>query len=1338
MATLQPTGFLCYNNSDLVRDGYIYPVLTAVHDLSEESSSSIRSWERKIARGSTKKGVRYTGVYDANGNLIEVNEKRRMLPAEKIKLDIKFSKTMKSVLQPTLSPGQIPLASYNFFSPIPNGSAGGGIASSMTYLTYHLCDSSTFVNRSVQVTQEILDNGYIDLPGYPLSIFAVVTEHTQQIGAWDEDDLELKKQNYKNDHPQAKFRVNEESEVEAYLGLDFKVDQLDNLGRFSGGVWNGLPRVKIDGATGKEGRFGDSGDAYLRIVENAGDSNKPADQEVVLFEDQKDIFVQIIRDERRYKFRADNQQASGQRSQSFKSNSKDDIAQDKKIEIDVTDLEVGDFIYITMSIATKRHVRQCVRHLGKVGQGNMIAGLIGWTLAIGSELEVFDYKIKEWLVPKIESSEDKLTQSEYVSSIGDEGRTVTYDLIEGWRVADGNGNKINKFWAADYRGILLFDNKIATVVVPASVIRDRGWWRSYLESLEFTYPTGIDPTDPTGETKVYTEEDLTVKLDYELYPNSNAGHKIPGHLYDISESTNTLLFDNEKIPYYRPFAVSLNNVSSYNSAESGTGVGCVQLDLKDIISDLDVFDLSFAEFERSPARPRGTDSCAENYDEKIYYSCDIYDGSGDNGSTMYDSDWIENDVLGWRPGGGTLSSFWMLTTPYFCGNYSTSSRCYIEYIGGNSVNSYSFIYADTWPAASSIISMDRNLYRGNSYVVHQDQVFNNCMSIFKLKEGVYRDIRPRIEFNKENIPEKGSFGKTDEEVLDSHEKYQYIGYNNILGDYPSYSHGSPINDELSQLCENWTDDYFEEVDFMDGTYGLSFEDEVPTIEFPSGKFLRKITIEFVVLDSSFTVDDQFITLYFESSEGVINTLTATLNSQGEGVNTYKIDCSHYYGSPLHIVSKFWDYIEVKSVKGILSPDKYSNYRIDSGQMAVVNDEFSRVLVFFADENSGNISVAMSEDSGSEWVVYSDIIRLVKGETASLPFAFINKESRIIHLFYVLNGGFLMRREVPTSLFNKEDLFVSFEPLDEYGVNSDDDDLNSYSDEGKALRRMTSYFVDGSATEPFFTSQIEIADDIKSHNSSLDTSDDDRKSIRFDFIGDTEEMTDSFQEGAYSVYIDDEGVNRLFFVRDGNFYIKRSSNLVSWEYDIEDFVFHKTFFDDELNGGEPSDIKNIQVVRNTLNNSEIYVLYFSNEMLFLRRLQSSRLFPDYNKNEDGTATKDISKIEEHLNIVEGSSTRPLFLVGSLPSNIKEKRLEEIENGISVADSDLAIKIFYDADMTERMDSRFSIDSNTQSWGYTLDEGELRVFYKDSSGLLNSLVINGVSYVTPDIMFDRKKN
>ena len=718
MATLQPTGFLCYNNSDLVRDGYIYQSLTAIHDMSELSKSRVRVWERRIARGSTRKGVRYTGIYDENGNLIEVNEKRRMLPAEKIKLDIKFSKTMKSVLQPTLSPGQIPLASYNFLSPIPNGGAGGGITSSMTYITYHLCDASTVINKSVQITQEILDNEFIELPGYPLSIFSVVTEHIQQIGSVDEDDLEVKKQEYKKEHSQAKFRINKNSEVEAYLGLDFKrdqlSDQLDNLGRFSGGSFNGLPRVKIDGATNTDGRFGGIADEYLRVVENAGDSDKPADQEIILFENQKDIFIKIIRDERRYKFRADNKQASGDRSQSFKSKSQDDIAQDKKISIDVTNLEVGDVVYITMSLATKRHIRQCVRHKGKVGQGNMIAGLIGWTLAIGSELEVFDYKIKEWLVPKIGNSNDKLTVTEYTSSIDNEERTTTYDLIEGWRVADGNGNKVNKFWAADYRGILLFDKRMVKVVVPASVIRDRVWWISYLESLEFTHPTGIDPNDPTGETKIYTESDRVVKLDRKLYPDSSAGRKIPGHLYDVSENVNTLLFDGEKIPYYRPFASALNNISKYDPEIDGTGFGYVQMDLKDIVQDLNIFDLSFSKFERSTARPRGTDSCAENYDEKVYYSCDIYDGSGQDGTTMYDSDWIENDVLGWRPGGGTLSSFWMLTTPYFCGNYNTKSRCYIEYIGGNSVNTYSFVYADTWPSAVSVISMDRNFYKGDA------------------------------------------------------------------------------------------------------------------------------------------------------------------------------------------------------------------------------------------------------------------------------------------------------------------------------------------------------------------------------------------------------------------------------------------------------------------------------------------------------------------------------------------------------------------------------------------------------------------------------------------------
>ena len=54
MATIQPTGFLCYNNSELIRDGFIYSSLTLIHEMEGLSSGRIRVWERRVKNGSSK------------------------------------------------------------------------------------------------------------------------------------------------------------------------------------------------------------------------------------------------------------------------------------------------------------------------------------------------------------------------------------------------------------------------------------------------------------------------------------------------------------------------------------------------------------------------------------------------------------------------------------------------------------------------------------------------------------------------------------------------------------------------------------------------------------------------------------------------------------------------------------------------------------------------------------------------------------------------------------------------------------------------------------------------------------------------------------------------------------------------------------------------------------------------------------------------------------------------------------------------------------------------------------------------------------------------------------
>ena len=211
--------------------------------------------------------------------------------------------------------------------------------------------------------------------------------------------------------------------------------------------------------------------------------------------------------------------------------------------------------------------------------------------AIESKADIFDYQISSWPVPILpsgifmdnidmienvytEDSDYKLSDINYVNirrkerDIVDYNREQDSDEIEGWRVSQSITNQVQKFWAADYRGILLYngDNISPTVVLEEKDIRDQEWFTEYLEGLEFT--------SPTGSSGQYLSSDLEKKIEDEIELDRESGQ-----MFDISEVNNSLLFDREKIPYYRPFAQALLKVSKYDIKKNTSGVGIINLDL---------------------------------------------------------------------------------------------------------------------------------------------------------------------------------------------------------------------------------------------------------------------------------------------------------------------------------------------------------------------------------------------------------------------------------------------------------------------------------------------------------------------------------------------------------------------------------------------------------------------------------------------------------------------------------------------------------------------------------------------------------------------------------------
>jgi len=71
-----------------------------------------------------------------------------------------------------------------------------------------------------------------------------------------------------------------------------------------------------------------------------------------------------------------------------------------------------------------------MRHKGSVGQGNRF-GVSGWNLEIGSELDVFDFQIKDWIVPDAIPSSKNSPDNEF---------KITYNQYLGWKQVEESFN----------------------------------------------------------------------------------------------------------------------------------------------------------------------------------------------------------------------------------------------------------------------------------------------------------------------------------------------------------------------------------------------------------------------------------------------------------------------------------------------------------------------------------------------------------------------------------------------------------------------------------------------------------------------------------------------------------------------------------------------------------------------------------------------------------------------------------------------------------------------------------------------------------------------------------
>ncbi|MCF7795986.1 hypothetical protein K9M42_02735 [Patescibacteria group bacterium] len=1295
-----PVGFICYNNSELLRDGYIYPSLNREYDIS--SFSDISKWENRI-EGNTRKGIRYIPYRDNGGTLYKVVETRQQLPANKISIEVLFSKTMRNAVTHPIEPGSFGGFGVGSLLSMGVGFLGlGGITSSITDMTYHICDSETIVNYQIIVTEELKKTGIYKFDGYILSVYAIVKEH----------ELLEKEKDYRS------------------LGLNFTEDQLKNIGKYSLGSYQGGPILRVTGATDSKGQFGGIGETEVNL-------------ENVMFDDQENLFKEIIYDDRIFNFRGDNIDASGKKQYPFESKSKDDITS-QEVRIDVSNLEVGDKIYATLCMASNRRLRQSIRHKGTMGQGNT-QGIVGWNMEIGSDIDVFDYKIKTWLSPTQEKIKNrgenfngfniniasidtvikKSFYDVYKKDISDPDKTYLednlndYEEIEGWRLSSINTNSYNvdNFWTMDKRGIVHVSIDDTSDVSTKVVISNREmprtakkWFNDYVNSLKYPDKNVEDYIDPSEE---------------EFF------------LFDISYPSNSLLLDKQKIPYQKKFAEYIQNT------EYIIGVpildilyyyeDCYNINIFDFMYNnvlnifakeeqqkiyiLSLYDISNSHFDKLEARPYQY-SCDEEYNYKLYYNCHVTN-PGDYNQVYFSGSYIDNNVLEWRPDGGTIESYWLLQTPYFCGNFTRDSRIYMEHIGGNSLCNFSQIYADTIASIPSTISLGHDIYTDEQLLCFSDNNYHNSLSYYFFNDGQYYNDLIRSKIDKELNHNRLEF---------DHDNMSIIGNSKLLGGSPNYENGMLLTDIISYLCERGEEDVkyheYEESGYNILQQGMHLDNNysifriflnIKCITAYNGNLKNKISI---------AIDDKIITNIF---------IPDKMNVGDE--KYFPINIGYYGGKELKFGAseQLLGYITINKIElWGFNNNVIDNYKIKSEQSSVVFDREGRILIFYHNEINSNISALLSCDNGISWTGHHNLIRLFGNENASYPYVIDNYDNNVVNLFYILNDKFLMLKKINTNDFIASDSFMRYNRLDFYMGNTDED-IKNYSYNGKILRSNYSYFIEGDSESSYYKEQRYIYNLIKDKNDDVEEIDFKNK-IRFYFNEKNEDnLNKSFDNKAYFVHQDNYGNSRLFYLKNNKLSIKRSSDKINWIEEINDIPIHKNFIDEDIEKEEFA-ISIIQKAKFFFDNNVMGLIYVHNGMMFIRYFQLDMLLHSDIDNSDDVNNSIL--YNQLLISNDKKDNFPIFLVGKLSNQIKMSLKNDFEQGIAYEDSNRLVYFPYEEDMIDKFNDDFAIDSTTQPHAYKVREGLNRIFYKDINGKLNALLINGMYDISFECMFKDK--
>jgi hypothetical protein len=1289
----QGTGIIAYSKTDLLPHGYILREIVREYPPGE-SPSDAELANPKVGQF-FKQIPNPDYMIESTDDPFLWEETRLQLPAIAFTVNFQFrTRVTSDNLSVEKTTGGSGGLSYlgggvmgSWGAALLNTLFTGGMTDTKSKLIWQAISSQTRYDIPIVLTEESKNTGIIQSPGWISALMGVFKE---PLDLSDETKLLI---------------GTSDREWWNSKGIQNDVD--------GDGVWRG---AAIEGTNGS-----------LPIFQPTKDKTS---EEIF---DEKNLVVEVVRDDRAIAFLSENGGIADQQyGYSHRIDSYNLVIFDK-IKINTDGMKVGDTVYLTMNIAKDRYFREKMFHDGTLAElGTADGAPLGRS---GGAKTVFNISSK-WQVhhshivkTRVKSGDgiplsDDVLDEDFIDKVKPTINDVLttdppngFEDLESWRLSGSIGTIPRYMFLGDKTGIyrLTLSGTINSPIVNSAElmigigdIKDYDWYAKFLSDNNF--------------------EDFSVAF------SGVDGSHVTGLLFDLSLQNNILL-DKEKAGYQRELAEAIM------LAGSDPGIGISNLDLviagrddAQIQNSLQNFDLSSANFKTTGATSKFPGAWIVN-------TCVGDDTFG----SYYDPNDPLNKFSVFVPlPGGDLVTDWQYGTAVYNMSLDRRTRIYTELFqpGGAVDKRYSLIYPTTVPIPDSSLSLDFTSNARKCFVFFQN-FDKNAISYY-----MFRDGEEGKALHAMSLFPEGNHIRPDY----NHDDFKFLGYNIAAGDSPGYSEGQIISNEIAYICGNeippagFTEPLTREDIYTDGTWideDTKFESTTYTIESDANNLYRDIILSYDVKDNfelkqniaggtdvfkgTTRIGDNFMSIEFVNSNQVIDNISLPVH---KGISKISLDGRFYGSSQIKLHGDLIDKVTWKNISTTFTDStKISPFWIKSGQTATAIDGRDYIHVFYHDELSGNISCIMSDNLGSYWYNFRDIIRLVKGETADQPYTITDKNTDTIHLFYRLNGQYLMVKSIKTDWFVCKDQFEQYTPPGDFDETSDDlVGIKQYSEGGQSLRREGSRFVHGNSDNEFVKRQQAI-----SQERLLDIAAGKKSSYRFIVDKGLDSRTahnmTSDYDGLSCVYLDNRGNYRVFLTSsEGRMSIKSSSDLSEWGHDIKDMWVHRDFFTDEPDKDDMT-IENPQVVFDKSSNI-VYWLYFHRDGLYSRRLPGDAFYPsdeflEYSvdkdrvkgTNDDGSFSAS-SNFRTEFEVNEETPAYPVFLIGELPGDLSKAARDDDDN----LDVIIPYETFNDAGQVI-FDKKFAVNTGTKPVGYAMRNGMIRLFYKTEQGLNYGLSING---------------